>query len=168
MHLQMMRTSTNKLTWTKMNTEPSSPSSPFQHLISIFPFLLCPHFVLYSLHAFYKYSPSSLLSVCLFLSFSYVYLLVTDPLRPLAVFIAIHNSSSAAPPCLHLHSNNNSNVPHPSYFSMSNAENRAEPGMEVVNSEFRSVNISSIFDFSERTNVFLLILGVIYLPLVRC
>jgi len=41
---------------------------------------------------------------------------------------------------------------YPSYFSMSKAENRAEPGMEVImaNSEFKSVNITDIL-ILERT-----------------
>lgn len=79
------------------------------------------------------------------------------PQSPFGRRHTIHNyslSSSAAPPCLHWHSNNNSIVcmTYPSYFSMSKAVNRAKPGMEVImaNNELKSVNITDIL-ISERT-----------------
>lgn len=87
-------------------------TSNFTILPFLFLFLFfLPSFVFYSLHT---YSPSSLLSVFLFLSSSLVYMFVSPPCPP-TYYYSMHYysaSSFAAPPCLFLHSDNNSNVWH--------------------------------------------------------
>lgn len=76
MRLQRMKISMNKLTWTRMNTE-ALISLP--HNIFILPLVFfLPSFVFYSLCT-RSINTLSLLSVRLFLSFSYEYLFVTSP-----------------------------------------------------------------------------------------
>lgn len=160
----------NKLTWTRMNTE-ALISLPHDISILLLVFFL-PSFVFYSLCT-RSMNTLSLLSVRLFLSFSWISVRNLPPIHPLAIYIlyttTLHHHHLLLLSASTLHSNNNSNVQHiPVISAWETQNNWAKPGMEVVmaNSEFNSVNITDIFDFWEN-NVFAHY-GVIYLPLVRC
>lgn len=85
MHRRRTRSSMNKLTWTRMNTEhfilllppPTSPSS--------LSFSFCPHIFSTLCTRSINTRPPSL---CLSFSFSYVYLFVTSP--PSALWLSPH------------------------------------------------------------------------------
>lgn len=164
-----MTTSTNKLTWTRMNTEPSPSSHLTSPSSSLFLFALISF--LLSLHVLHTYHHPSPLSSCLFLSLSLVYLFVISPCPSAAHLHTIHNysaSSFAAPPCLHLHGNNNSNVRHIPVISawVTQKSSRAWHGDWYGERWIKVCKYYWHFDFREN-NVFAHY-GVLYLPLVRC
>lgn len=130
-----MTTLMNKLTWTRMNTEPSVALPPSSHLHLPLPFLFSPSFVFYSLCTLYKYSPLSLLSVCLFLSFSYVYLFVTSPHLPSGPLHTTHHHLLLLPASTYTVT---ITVTYHISQLLQHEKRRTEPGMEVVmaNSEF--------------------------------